>query len=274
MYATKINLDKKGDILKEWKSYEIKSLIKMNYKFDNSYLDSYYITKDINLNEELTAPQRRLAEGFLYTQAFMLSAIYVLWLMPESVTNWDKDQISSESISDQWTKHIQEGPVWDKDSFTINYIGHPVVGSWYYTAARGYGISWEGSFLYSAFLSTFIWEYGYEAVAEIPSWQDLFSTPIIGSLMGEGFYIIEKKINKNEGKVLGSKILGNISYFILNPIGNISKGLSDFFDIHATFHLQTYHPSFLDTQRKDILLENKPVMAHQQNYGFVVEIQY
>lgn len=276
LYGAKdlLKSDYHDNILKEYKKYQISSLIEKKYIPYNYWLFTDYNPKNININEQLSAPQRRLAESFLYTQAFMISTVLVLWVMPESVSKWDKNALEEKSLSERWKEHVKAGPVWDHDDFVINYIGHPVSGAYYYTAARGCGISPGGSFLYSAFLSTFVWEYGYEAFAEIPSIQDIFSTPVIGSLMGEGFYILEKKIDKNGGEVLGSKTLGNIGYFLLNPIGSLSTGLSDFFNIHAVFRFQAYQPYHMMEQQKRYLFENRPIVASQQNYGFVLEIQY
>lgn len=266
--------DYHDNILKEYHKYQIDSLIEKNFTSYNSWLYTDYNPKDININEQLSAPQRRLAESFLYTQAFMISTVLVLWVMPSSISKWDKNALEEKSLSERWKEHVKAGPVWDHDDFVINYIGHPVSGAFYYTAARNSGISPSGSFLYSAFLSTFIWEYGYEAFAEIPSIQDIFSTPIIGSFMGEGFYILQKKIDKNGGEVLGSRTLGNISYFLLNPIGSLSNGLSDFFGIHAVFRFQAYQPYHVMDQKRRFLFENRPLVASQQAYGFILEIQY
>ena len=174
----------------------------------------------------------------------------------------------------KWKEHVKEGPVWDKDDFAINYIGHPVSGAWYYMMARDYGISPEGSFLYSVFLSTFIWEYGYEAFAEIPSWQDIFSTPIVGSIMGEGFYFLEKKIDKNEGKVFNSKTLGSISYFLLNPIGNISNGLSELFNIHATLRYETYQAHYSIQREYQYIFQEKPTLTRDQNFALILNIDF
>ena len=273
IYGSKNLFDENINFSQELKEYQIQSLTEKNFTLYDPAIFMDYVPKDININEQLTSPQRKLAEGFVYTQVFMISTIFALYLMPENVSNWDKEEISSENLLEKWKQHVEEGPVWDKDDFVINYIGHPVSGAWYYTAARGYGISSGGSFLYSAFLSTFIWEYGYEAFAEVPSWQDIFSTPIVGSLMGEGFYMLEKKIDKKEGKVLGSKVLGSISYFFLNPLGNISEGLSDFFDVDATFRLQTYQPYYSMEQQRLHLFQNTPEMF-LEDYGFLLDIQY
>ena len=267
-------LDNENSIVKQVQEYQNRSLLQKNFIPYNPYLSSDYNPKNININEQLTTPQKDLSEGFLYTHVFMISTVLALWVMPESVSKWDKNALEEKSLGDRWIEHVKAGPVWDKDDFLINYVGHPVSGAWYYTAARGYGISEEGSFAYSVVLSTFVWEYGYEAFAEIPSWQDLFSTPIVGSLMGEGFFYLEKKIDKNHGEVLGSRTLGNISYFLLNPIGNISNGLSKLFDIHATFRFQTYQPYHSIQKQNQFLYENRPNIVEQQDLGMVLEIEY
>lgn len=274
VYGANNFLNNDDNLEQKIKEYQNKSLLEKNFVPYNLHLYTDYNPQDININEELTAPQRRLAEGFFYTQAFMISTVVALWMMPESISKWDKDSLEKKSLSERWKEHVKAGPVWDHDDWVINYIGHPVSGAWYYTAARGYGISREGSFYYSVFLSTFMWEYGYEAFAEIPSWQDIFSTPIIGSLMGEGFCYLKKKIDKNHGEVLGSKTLGSMSYFFLNPIGNLSNGLSDFFDVHAIFRFQTYQPYHSMNKTNQFLYENRPNVAEQQDFGVVLEIQY
>ncbi len=273
-YGAKIPLNNNYNIFREFQKYQNRRLIQPDFSPYNPFFYRDYKPETINFNNKLTSSQKKLTENFLYTQAFMISTVLVLWIMPESVSKWDKDALKEKSLSDRWEEHVKEGPVWDRDDWGINYIGHPVSGAWYYAAARNYGISPEGSFFYSFFLSTFIWEYGYEAFAEIPSWQDIFSTPILGSFLGEGFYYLEKKLDRNKGEVFGSKTLGNISYFLLNPLGNISDGLSNFFDIHATFKFQSYQSNLFSDQKRKYLFENRPNITDQQAYGFVLDIQY
>ncbi|QOP40209.1 DUF3943 domain-containing protein [Sulfurimonas marina] len=260
------------NIYKEINLYKNNSLLNPNYQLLNIQTD--YDPNNINVNNLLTQPQRDLVEGTFYTQILMIGTVGLLYVMPESVSKWDKNALEEKSLGDRWKDHVKAGPVWDKDDFAINYIGHPVSGAWYYTMARGYGISPEGSFLYSAFLSTVVWEYGYEAFAEIPSWQDLFSTPIIGSLMGEGFYYLEKKIDRNEGKVLNSETLGDISYFLLNPIGNISNGLSNFFDLHTTLRIETYQPRYSMEQQYIYIYQEKPIVTRDQDFGLILTIEF
>lgn len=73
-------------------------------------------------------------------------------------------------------------------------------------------------------MSTFFWEYGVEAFAEIPSWQDLFITPIMGSAFGEGFFYAKKSILKNDSRVLNSRFLGKTTLFLMDPFNTILDG--------------------------------------------------
>ena len=230
-------------------------------------------TDDIKKIDEALAKQKeddkwdKLLKDTLYLQVFMLGTLGVLYLMPSSVTNWDKEDIS---LGDQWLEHVKAGPVWDEDDFFINYIGHPVSGAWYYMIAREDGFGVWGSFAYSAFLSTFFWEYGYEAFAEIPSTQDLIFTPTLGSLMGEGFWILQNNLDKNGGKVWGSKVLGNISYFLLNPIKRITDGISSLFGTTASIHSANFHPQAL--LHLNPLIKSKITLPSQ--YGVMLDIKY
>ncbi|MNL27232.1 hypothetical protein D3C87_1488100 [compost metagenome] len=85
------------------------------------------------------------------------------------------------------------------------------------------------SFGYSVMMSTFFWEYGVESFAEVPSIQDLIVTPIIGSLLGEAFFRLERNIQENHGKVWGSETLGKVCMVLLNPAGALSDQINKIF---------------------------------------------
>jgi hypothetical protein len=121
---------------------------------------------------------------------------------------------------------VTRRPVIDKDDPVVNYIGHPLAGAAYYTMARHTGLSEMESFGYSVLMSTFFWEYGFEALAERPSIQDLIVTPVIGSLLGELFYQAELSIRANQGELLGSRRVGKVAMVVLNPMGSISGGIN------------------------------------------------
>jgi len=181
-----------------------------------------YLPTSINVNEQLPSRYKQVIEDSIYLQLLMLSSIGVLSAMPESITNWNAEKLQEQSLYERWDEHISTTPVWDNDDWIINYIGHPVSGAFYYTMARNDGMSMGESAAFSALMSTFFWEYGYEAFAEVPSIQDLIVTPLFGSIFGEGMFILEKKLDQRGGVVFGSTTLGNISYFLLDPLGRIA----------------------------------------------------
>ncbi|WP_413293380.1 DUF3943 domain-containing protein [Bdellovibrio sp. HCB185ZH] len=149
----------------------------------------------------------------------------VLYLMPESVSKWDKSKM--KNLPKNWEENIKAGPHMDKDDWMINYIGHPYSGAAYYQVARNEGLSMMQSFGYSVLMSTFFWEFGVEAFAEQPSIQDLFATPIVGSILGEIFYRAELKIKANNGELLGSKRLGAFAMIVMNPMGVVADKIND-----------------------------------------------
>ena len=164
---------------------------------------------------------KRLGYNFSVYVGAALASYGILWMMPESVTGWDKDSMRNGGMFERWLENVKKGPVWDTDSFYLNWIMHPWIGGIYYMSARGSGFKpWE-SFAFSFAMSTFFWEYGIEAFAEVPSWQDIILTPTLGSLIGEGFFHAKKSIIKNERKVLNSKVLGGVSLFLIDPINMV-----------------------------------------------------
>ncbi len=151
-------------------------------------------------------------------------AFGILWVMPESTTNWDKEEIREKGILWKWKENVKAGPIMDKDNWVLNWITHPYFGGIYYMTARSSGFTVLESFGYSAIMSTFFWEYGIEAFAEIPSKQDLIITPVIGSVIGEGFFYAKKSILKHDKKVLKSRALGITTLFLMDPFNTILDG--------------------------------------------------
>jgi hypothetical protein len=239
---------------------------------DDEFKD--YIAQNIIINNELSQSQKKIAEDTFYLQIAMVSTIVVLALLPESISKWDRDQASTDALGSKWHKNVSDGPVMDEDDFVVNYIGHPVSGAIYYTMARNDGLNESESFLFSAFMSSFVWEYGYEAFAEVPSIQDLFSTPIIGSLMGEYMYRLEKDLDKQNGLLFNSRTLGNISYFLLNPMGRMANGMSQFFDLDVTVRFQTYQAFNSKAQRDYIRVINTPTQFASFDYGVVIDLKF
>lgn len=134
----------------------------------------------------------------------------VLAFLPQNFSRWDSDVLSraTENFKRAWTSP----PVWDEDVFFHNYLGHPYAGAFYYNTVRSQGATAWQSFGYALFQSTF-WEYVVEALAEQPSIQDLFITPVIGSLLGELFHRWSLHILRSGHLNFGEKAL----VFFINP---------------------------------------------------------
>src|SRR6478735_9398348 len=170
-------------------------------------------------------PAQRDFRRLGYTSAMYLGAAIIsfgiLYAMPESVTNWDKQAMKERGFGYKWKQNVKAGPVWDHDDWVLNYITHPYSGGVYYMTARSSGFNMFESFLYSAFMSTCFWEYGIEAFAEIPSKQDLVVTPVLGSVVGEGFFYAKKSILKHDKRVLKSRFLGYTSLILIDPFNTL-----------------------------------------------------
>ncbi|MEK2688206.1 DUF3943 domain-containing protein [Bdellovibrio sp. GT3] len=172
--------------------------------------------KEINI-KKYTSTEKNIVTATRNVALAALGVAGILYMMPESFTNWDKSEM--KNLGKNWKENIKAGPHMDKDDWMINYIGHPYSGAAYYQVARNEGLSAMESFGYSVLMSTFFWEFGVEAFAEQPSIQDLFATPIVGSILGELFYRAEQKIKANDGKLLGSERLGSFAMIVMNPMG-------------------------------------------------------
>jgi len=157
--------------------------------------------------------------------AYGFGVIGVIALLPEDISNWDKEQ----GIFNKWSDNVKEGPVWDRDNGPLNLIGHPYFGGVYYQVARKSGYRQWDSFIYSALMSTFYWEYGIEAFAEVPSIQDIVITPVLGWVYGEWAFTTEMSIRADNNEVFGSSLLGSTALIFLDPVDSLSVGVNKLF---------------------------------------------
>ncbi|MBO9493889.1 DUF3943 domain-containing protein [Thalassotalea sp. G20_0] len=181
-----------------------------------------------------------------------VGVIGALAVMPESFTNWDKSDL--KQFHKKWWDNVSSGPVMDEDDFFLNYVAHPYFGGVYYIVARESGYNQWNSFVYSFLMSTFYWEYGIEAIAEVPSIQDIIVTPIGGWLYGEWAYQQKRSIVDNDGLVWGSAGLGSTALFFLDPVDSIDQWINgdreqpvvEDFDIRLAFA-----PTFYQVENQD-----------------------
>lgn len=83
------------------------------------------------------------------------------------------------------SENIQGGWSFDRDSFTVNQLGHPYQGSVYYTIARSSGLNFYESTGY-AFGGSLLWEIAGERTK--PSVNDQITTSFGGSFLGEALF--------------------------------------------------------------------------------------
>lgn len=162
----------------------------------------------------------------VYAGAF-IGTLFVLECLPEDATAWNRAELQKDPFYTRWFNNIfKKGPEWDHDKFIFNYVLHPYAGAAYFMAARTCGFNFWQSMLYSACISTIGWEFGIEACMERPSYQDIFITPLVGSIMGEGFYRLKRLIVDRDYYVLGSRTIGHILAFFLDPVNEVVGLLS------------------------------------------------
>ncbi len=77
-------------------------------------------------------------------------------------------------------------PHFDKDSFDYNIVKHSLVGNYYYQFYRSRGYTEKNAFFWS-FMSSLAFEFTIETITEKPSYQDIYQTPVFGTVLGIGF---------------------------------------------------------------------------------------
>lgn len=156
-----------------------------------------------------------------------ISTLFVLEILPEDATTWNRAELRKDPFYKRWFKNVfKRGPEWDHDNAIFNYVLHPYAGAVYFMCARTNGFNFWQSMLYSACISTIGWEFGIEACMERPSIQDIFVTPLVGSILGEGFYRAKRLIVDNNYEILGSPVIGHIAAFFLDPVNEVVGLLS------------------------------------------------
>ena len=171
-----------------------------------------------------------------YFLGYQFAVIGVLYVMPESVTNWDR---SGDHLSKWWDNVTH--PHFDHDKFYINYILHPYWGASYYTRGRERGLSGSQSLGFAATLST-LYEFGAEALFEQPSYQDLFVTPLIGSLVGEFVFAPIRSNIKSKAGPLDS--WDKLALVLTDPLGAANDLTNRLFGVETQVALTPFRGAY------------------------------
>jgi len=191
-------------------------------------LNRYYDSLEPPGQDGLLGRYSILMEDSLYFLIPAAAVLGTLYIMPEEVTNWSRDDISLKDGLEKWQENVKSWH-WDSDDDWINYIGHPYFGSTYLVYARHYGYSRFESLCFSLAISSF-YEIGLEAWAEQVSIQDMFVTPLLGWALAEVLLPIEYYIKRNEGKILNSHVLGSTGLFLIDPFGHVVPPIKKWMD--------------------------------------------
>lgn len=168
-----------------------------------------------------------------YFLGYQFAVLAVLYVAPESVSGWDSEAKHDYSFS-EWRDNATK-PVWDKDSWWINYITHPYWGGAYYVRAQERGFNRAQSFWYSALLST-LFELGAEALAEPASIQDLVVTPVGGFLVGEYLFLpLRQRIRAKPGKLSWSD---KAMLVLTDPLGVVTAETDRLLGVKTTLQWQ------------------------------------
>jgi len=174
------------------------------------------------LRNEQDGIWKKIARAEFFIGGAELFGITVLMLSPKEVTRWSPDW-----TQDAWRnmkRSLSKLPVWDRDDWQLNYIGHPIAGSYYYNSLRSQHASIFHSFLFAT-AQSFVWEYFIEATAEKPSTQDLIVTPIAGAILGESAHRLTMTMRRN-----GFNFLEKVFVIIFNPLFVMNNGFGPRFN--------------------------------------------
>jgi len=108
---------------------------------------------------------------------------------------------------------------WDGDDWTINVVGHGLLGSELYYRPRRCGASPWAALAFTAGASA-VWEYGFEANGVRPSALDLVYTPVAGWVLGEARWL-----GWHGAGAIGDRTLRGVVRAVLDPFGELERAI-------------------------------------------------
>jgi Domain of unknown function (DUF3943) len=194
----------------------------------------------------------------------------ILYLLPESVTKWTAEQ--RKTSMERWWDNVRH-PEWDKDTWYVNYLGHPYFGAIAYTRARERQFGAFGGFSYAALLST-LYEFGIEALFERPSYQDLIVTPVGGLLIGALLFEPIRDYIKGKPEL---HWYDHVTLAVTDPLGTGNSIFERLFGIQTDIRVQVHLPnlaryaSFDEPAARSL---NRPLEQHRQSPGIGIEFVF
>ncbi len=125
-------------------------------------------------------------------------------------------KVIKEGGSYQNWRHNILSPHFDYDNFDYNIFKHGITGNYYFLFYRSRGYDRVEAFFWT-FLSSAAFEFTIESFTERPSYQDLYQTPVYGTIIGIG---VEKLALFFHGQ---DSWWGHTLGYILNPFALIPE---------------------------------------------------
>lgn len=130
-----------------------------------------------------------------------------------------QETIEKHGSFENWKSYPTQ-PEFDKDSFDYNIFKHSFAGNYYYHFYRYRGYSELESFAWT-FISSLAFEFTIETYTEKPSIQDIYQTPIYGTVLGMGTERLSRFLLTQDSYL--AKTFG----YILNPFELFKNSSSD-----------------------------------------------
>jgi len=123
----------------------------------------------------------------LYSSAAFASHAYIF------ISQRDRLSVRESVTYAEFKKAFSQGPKWDNDHWSFNFLVHPVMGYISHTAYRNRGGTFLGAFLCNTACSAY-YEFLVGSWTQRPSYNDLIITPIGGAIVGESVWQIRKTL--------------------------------------------------------------------------------
>lgn len=152
--------------------------------------DGRYRSVDATYATSLVPPKAHYLIAAVEDLTFVaIGAVWYMVALDDNKVDWD-----IESVRQRFSR---ESVRFDSNTFTMNFLLHPLSGSAYYAFPRANGLNVGVSATY-AFLSSMLWEFGLEFNEKL-SINDVIATPLGGMGLGEFFFRLGKYLNSAPG---------------------------------------------------------------------------
>jgi hypothetical protein len=154
------------------------------------------VFSDTNDETEVDYPENSPDISPKYTYAFLetFGSNVFLSFINRYVRKADYAMTDRDSVRN----NLRSRWVWDQDEFSVNHLGHPYQGSYYYIAGRSNGMGfWQSAVL--TLMGSQFWEIYMET--ELPSKNDIIVTTMGGTALGEMLHRLYVEADRSDSSL-------------------------------------------------------------------------